>query len=192
MVYKYGNDGLHNSSLAEDLVQQTIMNALTSQREGRGFTAPLDEPYQQSLMHWLYTIQRHQFLTNIRRRKERLHTSLVTDDDQTEGCLNLFPVRERQEDLLETKQVWEAIDRLPFEQRDALIRVSIHGESNDDLAKNQGIALGTAKSRVFRAREHLRQAFGRPRQNTEEPSVLSFGHSRKVKRHSGSKRPQFW
>ena len=45
--------------------------------------------------------------------------------------------------------------RLPADQREALVMVVVHGMSYEDLAEATGCAVGTAKSRVFRARRQL-------------------------------------
>jgi RNA polymerase sigma-70 factor (ECF subfamily) len=47
------------------------------------------------------------------------------------------------------------MDRLPADQREALVMVVIHGMSYEALAEATGCAVGTAKSRVFRARRQL-------------------------------------
>ena len=47
------------------------------------------------------------------------------------------------------------MSRLPADQREALIMVVIHGMSYEALAEATGCAVGTAKSRVFRARRQL-------------------------------------
>ena len=45
--------------------------------------------------------------------------------------------------------------RLPSDQREALLMVVVHGMSYEALAEATGCAVGTAKSRVFRARRQL-------------------------------------
>jgi RNA polymerase sigma-70 factor, ECF subfamily len=45
--------------------------------------------------------------------------------------------------------------RLPRDQREALVMVVVHGMSYEALAEATGCAVGTAKSRVFRARRQL-------------------------------------
>ena len=47
------------------------------------------------------------------------------------------------------------MDRLPTDQREALVMVVVHGMSYEALAEATGCAVGTAKSRVFRARRQL-------------------------------------
>ena len=49
-----------------------------------------------------------------------------------------------------------ALDRLPFDQKTALVLREIDGLSYDEIGFSLGIAVGTVKSRLARAREALR------------------------------------
>ena len=59
------------------------------------------------------------------------------------------------EDRLALKELGQAMTRLPADQREALVMVVVHGMSYEALAQATGCAVGTAKSRVFRARRQL-------------------------------------
>jgi len=52
--------------------------------------------------------------------------------------------------------VWQALEALPFEQRTAVVLREIDGLSYEEIAFSLGIAIGTVKSRLTRAREALR------------------------------------
>jgi RNA polymerase sigma-70 factor (ECF subfamily) len=62
--------------------------------------------------------------------------------------------------LLGQKQLAErirtALDRLPFDQKTALVLREIDGLSYEEIGFSLGIAVGTVKSRLARAREALR------------------------------------
>jgi RNA polymerase sigma-70 factor (ECF subfamily) len=50
-----------------------------------------------------------------------------------------------------------ALDHLPFDQRTAIVLREIDGLSYDEIAYSLGVAVGTVKSRLTRARHALRQ-----------------------------------
>jgi RNA polymerase sigma factor (sigma-70 family) len=52
--------------------------------------------------------------------------------------------------------IWQALDRLPFDQRTALILREVDGLHYDEIAFSLGVAVGTVKSRLTRARQALR------------------------------------
>jgi RNA polymerase sigma-70 factor (ECF subfamily) len=53
--------------------------------------------------------------------------------------------------------VWNAVDALPFEQRAVIVLREIDGLSYEEIAASLGLAVGTVKSRLARARETLRE-----------------------------------
>src|SRR3712207_1097905 len=53
------------------------------------------------------------------------------------------------------KELSKALGRLPSDQREALFMVVLQGLSYEEVASATGCAVGTAKSRVFRARRQL-------------------------------------
>ena len=55
-------------------------------------------------------------------------------------------------------ELWRALDRLPFDQRTAVILREVDGLSYDEIAFTLGIVVGTVKSRLTRARYALRVA----------------------------------
>ncbi|RYY14939.1 MAG: sigma-70 family RNA polymerase sigma factor, partial [Alphaproteobacteria bacterium] len=127
-----------NRASAEDLVQDAVCNALsasTSFIPGTNFAA------------WMHRILRNRFISNLRKRRD------TTDIDDVPA--GMFATEAPHEDRLALKELGVAMDRLPADQREALVMVVIHGMSYEDLADATGCAVGTAKSRVFRARRQL-------------------------------------
>ena len=49
-----------------------------------------------------------------------------------------------------------ALDHLPFDQRTAIVLREVDGMSYEEIAYSLGIAIGTVKSRLTRARQALR------------------------------------
>jgi len=127
-----------NRAAAEDLVQDAVCNALSAQDSfipGTNFAA------------WMHRILRNRFISNLRKRRDTTDiedvpaSSLATDAPH--------------EDRLALKELGQAMTRLPTDQREALVMVVVHGMSYEALAEATGCAVGTAKSRVFRARRQL-------------------------------------
>jgi RNA polymerase sigma-70 factor (ECF subfamily) len=127
-----------NRAAADDLVQDAVCNALAAERSfipGTNFAA------------WMHRILRNRFISNLRKCRD------TTDIDDVPS--SAFATNGAHEDRLALKELAVAIARLPADQREALIMVVIHGMSYEALAEATGCAIGTAKSRVFRARRQL-------------------------------------
>jgi RNA polymerase sigma-70 factor (ECF subfamily) len=127
-----------NRTSAGDLVQDAVCNALSAQSSfipGTNFAA------------WMHRILRNRFISNLRKRRD------TTDIDDVPA--STFATKGAHEDRLALKELGAAMNRLPTDQREALIMVVVHGMSYEALADATGCAVGTAKSRVFRARRQL-------------------------------------
>ncbi len=130
----------HNSADADDLVQDAVRNALGARHS---FTPGTD------LVAWLYRILRNRFISKHRRAREATgrEADLAAAAPHAPGA---------QEDTLALGELRRALARLPAEQRVALVAVAVQGMRYEGLAAATGCAVGTAKSRVFRARNRLR------------------------------------
>jgi RNA polymerase sigma-70 factor (ECF subfamily) len=53
-------------------------------------------------------------------------------------------------------RIWQALDRLPFDQRTVIVLREIDGLSYEEIAFSLDVAIGTVKSRLTRARQSLR------------------------------------
>ena len=54
-------------------------------------------------------------------------------------------------------RIWAAMERLPFDQRTALVLREIDGLRYEEIAYSLDVAVGTVKSRLTRARQALRE-----------------------------------
>jgi len=127
-----------NRAGAEDLVQDAVCNALSAHESfipGTNFPA------------WMHRILRNRFISNLRKRRD------TTDIDDVPA--SFFACDAPHEDRLALEELSKAMNRLPTDQREALVMVAIQGMSYEALADATGCAVGTAKSRVFRARRQL-------------------------------------
>lgn len=127
-----------NRSAAEDLVQDAVCNALAASASFIPDT---------NFAAWMHRILRNRFISNLRKRRD---TTDIDDVPQS-----AFATNAAHEDSLALKELAVAMGRLPADQREALVMVVVHGMSYEALAESTGCAVGTAKSRVFRARRQL-------------------------------------
>jgi RNA polymerase sigma-70 factor (ECF subfamily) len=124
---------------AEDLVQETVLKAISKQETFESGT---------SLQAWLFTILRNLFFS-ARRTKQRE----FEDADGTHAA-TMITIPD-QEDHLAVQDLHTALAKLPREQREALLLVSAEGLSYEEAAEALGTKVGTIKSRVNRARTRL-------------------------------------
>lgn len=127
-----------NRAAADDLLQESVTKALAARASftpGTNFAA------------WMSRIVRNTFISDIRK-----HRDTVEVDDSVPGV----PARAAcAEDHVALKELWSAMGRLTPEQREALVMMAVEGMSYEEIAEATGVAVGTAKCRVFRARNQL-------------------------------------
>ena len=127
-----------NRAAAEDLVQDAVANALAAKDSftpGTNFAA------------WMHRILRNRFISTLRKQRE------TTDIEDLP--MSAFAVSGAHEDRMVLKELSRALSCLPADQREALFMVVLQGLSYEEVAQATGCAVGTAKSRVFRARRQL-------------------------------------
>jgi RNA polymerase sigma-70 factor (ECF subfamily) len=124
---------------SDDLVQSTLLRAWTN----------LDH-FQQgtNLEAWLFTILRNCFYSEHRKHRWEV-------EDPEGGFARRLMVYPEQESKLMLDDLYEALARLPPGQREALLLVVEQGKTYEDAAALCGVAVGTLKSRVNRARTQL-------------------------------------
>jgi len=134
-----------NGDRADDLVQQTVLKALT----GRGSFRP-----GSNFAGWIFRIQRNEFISELRR------TRLIVDVfDEVSTTLSVAP---RQESGLILREFLGAFRQLPQGSRQALLLAQLEGLSYQQIADHVGIAQGTVKSRISRGRASLARLLDRP------------------------------
>jgi len=142
---------------AEDLVQETVARALAnihSYTPGSNMTG------------WLYTILRHEFYSDYRKRRREIQD----EDGHYAAKLESRPDQEGHVHFLE---LLDALERLRPEHREALVLVAAAGLSYDEAATLCACPVGTMKSRVSRARARLAVLLAAPNQNPG-PAVTWF------------------
>ena len=126
---------------ADDLVQETVMKAWGKQESFQPGT---------SMRAWLFTILRNEFYSQMRRKGREL----PDPDGVFAGNLAAHPEQYGKLDLADFKS---ALDQLPDDQREAIVLIGASGFSYEEAAEIAGVAVGTIKSRVNRARGKLQE-----------------------------------
>ena len=124
---------------SDDLVQDTLVRAWS---KAESFTRGTN------LTAWLFTILRNLFYSEQRKRKREIEDA----DGVHAARLTSLP---EQEVRLELREFRAALDTLPVSQREALVLVGAQNFTYEEAAAICGVAVGTMKSRVSRARGRL-------------------------------------
>jgi len=136
----FANSLSRDPHLADDLVQATILRALEAAHQftpGSNFQA------------WSFTILRNVFYNRLRRPESR-HVAL-------DACTSYVPTTEPGQDkTLEFCDFRRAFAQLGRDQKQALLLIGMSELEYEDAAKISGVAKGTIKSRVSRARASLK------------------------------------
>ena len=126
-----------NRAAAEDLTQDVAAKALLAQNcftPGTNFSA------------WVHRIMLNHFISSVRNKRE--YTDMESMPDQ--------PVAASHEDRTALRELSWALNRLPPDQREALLMIALQEIPYETAAEKTGCAIGTLKSRVHRARLQLR------------------------------------
>ena len=124
---------------ADDLVQDTIMKAWAKKESFEHGT---------NMKAWLFTILRNEFYSQARKSGREIQDS---DGYFTEQLAN----NPGQYGVLDMNDFRAALEKLPDDQREAIILVGASGFAYEEAAVICGCAVGTIKSRVNRARNRL-------------------------------------
>lgn len=126
---------------AEDLMQTAIASAIAAQNSfqpGTNFRA------------WMTRILRNRFFSNMRARRDTVEL-----EDAPAALLSRSG---GQEERLAVRELCRCLATLPADQRRILLMITVEGLSYMESSEQLGVAVGTLKCRVFRARRHLRIA----------------------------------
>jgi RNA polymerase sigma-70 factor (ECF subfamily) len=126
---------------ADDLVQDTLERAWIKFH--------LWKPAQ-DMRPWLFTIMHNLYVNQVRSTARRRRVSDEADGDDAPFT------RANQTDLLELNDIATCLERLPMEQREVLLLVSLEDLSYAEVGQILSIPIGTVTSRLARARTRLR------------------------------------
>jgi RNA polymerase sigma-70 factor (ECF subfamily) len=153
VFYRVGRD----ATLAEDVVQETFMFALTRRADY--------DPARGSLATWLTVLSRNVIRDHLRAHHrsdvlqgawERIDATLA----QTFAAMAEAPLPGEVLERAETRDlVHMAVANLPEQYRKALTRKYVDGESLETLSGELGISVDATKSLLARARRAFRDTF---------------------------------
>jgi RNA polymerase sigma-70 factor, ECF subfamily len=153
MVYQLSLNLLGDHNEALDLSQEVFLRVFRTLPGFRG---------QSTLRTWIYRIVVNQARNRQRfwRRRHRAQQVSLDEHVRDHGELPAANGSGSPDLALGRKQLAErirsALDLLPFDQKTALVLREIDGLSYEEIGFSLGIAVGTVKSRLARAREALR------------------------------------
>ena len=153
MVVQLALNLLGDRDEARDLSQEVFLRVFRTIGRFRG---------QSSLRTWIYRIavnqtrNRHRFWRRRHRADQvSLEAHVAAHGDFLSGADSGPDGVLAQKEL--AARLKSALDGLPFDQRTAIVLREVDGLSYEEIAYSLGVAVGTVKSRLTRARQTLRQ-----------------------------------
>jgi len=129
-----------NVSEAEDCAQEAFIQAWNKMDKFRGDSA---------FSTWLHRIAVNSVLGRIRKAKR--------EQDRITAVSDIAPATVTTGDTGELRDLSDAVDRLPEGARNVFVLHAIYGYSHDETGDMLGIATGTSKAQLHRARRLLAQ-----------------------------------
>jgi len=164
-LYRMAYAWTHDPYLADDLVQQTLLKALSNQKQLRDLAAA---------DAWLFRILAN-CLTDYRRSRREVALSddaMPVDRDTPEHQVQQLQLARR---------VRHAVGRLPLPQRQVITLIDLEGFTYASVAETLEMPVGTVMSRLCRGRQALRKFLIDDRQQLQaerSATVTRIRHSR--------------
>jgi RNA polymerase sigma factor (sigma-70 family) len=138
-VYHYALALLRNPADAEDVTQTTFMNAYRAYSRG----VEVEKP-----QNWLIKIAHNVARTRYARASRRVKEVPLED--------HIDQLAVPEENRPDVQGVLQALGRLPFNQRAALIMRELEGRTYAEIADTIGVSVSAVETLIFRARRSLR------------------------------------
>ena len=139
-VYLYCTRFLGERPAAEDIFQEVFLNVLEKIRGGMDI---------ENVEAYLVRSARNRCLNSIRNRKYPADVDDMQD----------FLPGDDAPDAGEIDDLQRALNRLPADNREALLLCEYEGYSYEEIAELTDVPLSTVRKRIFRARRKLREWF---------------------------------
>lgn len=148
-IRRFARSFCGNDNDADDLAQDALLKAFRAFGSFDG---------RSSLTTWLFAVAKNHFLDNRRGKLFRWRSREVplgdTDLSPLPNAEHLLNERQRVEFL------WSALRRIDEKFRTPLVLAEIDGISYEEIAQIEGLPIGTVRSRIARAKDHLRALVG--------------------------------
>jgi len=168
LAYSVAYRLLSNTEAASDAVQDSFIKAYRALDSFRGG----------SFKSWLMRIVTNTCYDQLRAQKRQRTESLDDLPVEEEFVTQLIDSRESPDQFVERQElsglIEAAIQSLPEEQRTVLVLCDIHGYAYEEIVEMTGVAMGTVKSRISRARGRMRDYL------TEHPELLPASFRPKI------------
>ncbi len=128
---------------AKDLIQDTILKALSNEDKFKPNT---------NLRAWMYTIMRNIYINQYRKKHKR--KTVIESTDDSYHLESRVTTANTAGSKLVMDDVFEAIGNLSTKLQRPLL-MTYEGYSQQEIAEELGIPVGTVKSRIFLARKKL-------------------------------------
>ena len=140
-LYRVAYSWCHNTSLADDLVQETMLKAMKKADSLRN---------QATLDTWLYRILLNNWHDHLRVQGRNIELYDVRDENLPEHA----------DDYQQSQivgRVRSSVERLPMSLREVVTLADFAGFSYAEIAEIVDIPIGTVMSRLYRARQNLKE-----------------------------------
>jgi len=152
-VYHLAYRTMHDFEEARDVTQEAFFKAyrsLKTFKPGAKFST------------WIFSIAYHACCDRLNRRKRYSTDELPERADAAPGPADVAISND------EARRLRVAIAQLPEKYRTVITLYHLQGQQYDEIASVLGVPLGTVKTHLFRAKEHLRQLLAQPKAEVSE------------------------
>ncbi len=164
-----------NNDEAMDLVQEATLKAFDSFHT-------LKNPV--AFKSWMFTIASRIYKrTNWRKR---IFSVFSSDEESDRVFENLTSAESSPDSGYDVQVLYQALDKIPEKQKEAVILYEINGLSMEDIREIQGGSLPGVKSRVQRGRKALEKILRAG--DGDEQEAISGNNSSKSKKNNGAAR----
>lgn len=135
----------HNVAEAEDLTQETFIQLFRKIGSFRGDSA---------FTTWLHRLTVNQVLMHFRKRSVKLEQT--TEEGETPVQIVIGSENPDRMPVIDRISLDRALSKLPPGYRTVFILHDVQGHDHEEVAKMLGVAVGTSKSQLHKARMKLR------------------------------------